>query len=141
MKKRFADIDIVINGGIANCDQGKMHLSHVDGIMFGRAAYQNCFMLNQVDNCFYGKDGPYRSRHQIALAMIPYIARAIEEGTPLVAITKHMLSLFYGVPGARLWRRNLSVMARDPHASASLIEHTLTSMPNSDQHPCIQIKQ
>ncbi|MEE2932868.1 MAG: tRNA dihydrouridine(20/20a) synthase DusA [Pseudomonadota bacterium] len=140
MKKRFSDIDIVINGGIADCDQGKMHLSHVDGIMFGRAAYQNCFMLNQVDHCFYGEDGPHRSRHEIAQAMIPYIARAIEEGTPLVAITKHMLGLFYGVPGARLWRRNLSVMARDPHASASLIEDTLTSMPNSDHRPCIQTK-
>ena len=132
MKKRFADIDIVINGGIADCDQCKIHLSHVDGIMFGRAAYKNCFMLNQVDHCFYGEDGAHRTRHQIAQAMIPYIAHAIEGGTPLVAITKHMLSLFYGVPGARLWRRNLSVMARDPYASASLIADTLTLMPNSD---------
>ncbi len=134
MKKRFSDIDVVINGGITDCDQGKIHLSYVDGIMFGRAAYQNCFMLSQVDNCFYGEDDPALSRHQIAQSMIPYIAHAIEEGIPLVAVTRHMLGLFHGVPGARLWRRNLSVMARNPDTTISLIEETLDSIPNTDHH-------
>ena len=141
LKKRFSDIDIVINGGITDCDQGKIHLSYVDGIMFGRSAYQNCFMLSQVDQCFYGEDGAHLTRHQIAQSMIPYIAHVIEEGISLIAVTRHMLSLFHGVPGARLWRRNLSVMARNPDATASLIEDTLNSMPNSDQELFKRTKQ
>jgi len=130
LKKQFSDIDIIINGGITDCDQGKIHLSYVDGIMFGRAAYQNCFILSHVDHYFYGKDSPNRTRHQIAQSMIPYILHASEEGIPLIAVTRHMLSLFHGVPGARLWRRNLSEMARNPDASASIIEDTLNCIPS-----------
>ncbi|HAA90961.1 MAG TPA: tRNA dihydrouridine(20/20a) synthase DusA [Rhodospirillaceae bacterium] len=129
LKEKFPDLSIAINGGLADCDAADEHLEHVDGVMFGRAAYQNCYILSEVDRRFYDVPEPVRSRHQIARAMIPYIERAIEEGTALVAVTRHMLGLFQGVPGARLWRRSLSEKARAPDAGGALIEETLSQLP------------
>lgn len=129
LKERFPDLSIAINGGIVDCDAAAAHLERVDGVMFGRAAYQNCYILSRIDGRFYGGTEPAPSRHRVARAMIPYIERVVDDGTALIAVTRHMLGLFQGVPGARLWRRSLSEMARAPEASVSLIEDTLAQLP------------
>lgn len=130
LKERFPGLSIAINGGIADSEQAAGHLDHVDAVMFGRAAYQNCHILSEVDRRFYGDTGAAPTRHEAARAMIPYIERVMAEGTALISVTRHMLGLFQGVPGARLWRRNLSEGARDAMATAQLIEETLAQLPS-----------
>lgn len=128
LKKRFPELKIVINGGITDFNLGKSLLAHVDGIMIGRAAYQNCYILSEVDRFFYDEDSQIGDRREVALAMIPYIIQVMKEGVPLIAITRHMLGLFHGVPGARIWRRQLSENARKRNASFSIIEETINML-------------
>ena len=111
LKRAMPDLPIVINGGIDTLDEAKAHLDHVDGVMLGRAAYQTPYLLADVDRRFFRVMHCPRSRAKVVEDYLPYIERALGEGVPLSAITRHMVGLFHGVPGARAWRRHLSVEA------------------------------
>jgi tRNA-dihydrouridine synthase A len=125
LKERFPDLFIAINGGIADLAEAEAHLGHVDGVMYGRAAYQNCYFLSEVDATFHGDTAPRPSRVAVARGMIPYLEARMAEGVPLPAMTRHMLGLFQAVPGARIWRRRLTEDARNADHPGTLIECAL----------------
>lgn len=111
LKRDFPHLTIAINGGVTDMTQIKQHLAYVDGVMVGREAYQNPYLLAKVDAELFTDPHPIVSRHDIVMQMLPYIEAHLSSGGYLSHITRHMLGLFQGVPGARAWRRHLSEQA------------------------------
>ncbi|HXU55282.1 MAG TPA: tRNA dihydrouridine(20/20a) synthase DusA, partial [Casimicrobiaceae bacterium] len=108
LKRDFPALTIVINGGIATLDDVARELSEVDGVMLGRAAYHHPYMLAGADALCFGPGARPRSRAEIVAALLPYIEAQLSRGVHLRAITRHLLGLYHGSPGARAWRRTLS---------------------------------
>lgn len=108
LKRDFPALQIVINGGIKSLDDAARHLQHVDGVMIGREAYHDPWLLADVDRRFYGTSSPAARREEVERRLADYAAREAARGTPLGAITRHVLGLHRGAPGARAWRRILS---------------------------------
>ena len=123
LKRARPELTIVINGGIRTLDEAAEHLKHVDGVMLGRAAYQNPAMLAEVDARFFG-EAP-RDVNEAVLAYADYVDGELAKGVPLNAMTKHMLGLFHGLPGARLFRRHLSENAHKKGADVSVLRDAL----------------
>lgn len=111
LKALRPDLTIVLNGGLQSIDQCKEHIVLLDGVMLGRAAYQTPSILGEVDAELFNEKGGVGA-HQAVEAFRPYIIARLEEGVPLHAMTRHMLGLFAGKPGAKLWRRTLSEEGR-----------------------------
>jgi tRNA-dihydrouridine synthase A len=128
LKRAHPDFEIVLNGGIATLEQAQAQLAHVDGVMMGRAAYQEPWRLLDVDRLLYGEDAPFASPKAAALALVPYIERELSQGVRLHAITRHVLGLFRSVPGARAFRRSLATEAVKPGASASVMAVALAQV-------------
>ena len=126
LKVAHPRLPIVLNGGVASVAQARSHLAHVDGVMMGRAAYQEPWRLLEVDALVFGEAPPCASAKEAALALIPYIQRELEEGTRLHAITRHLHGLFRAVPGARAFRRALAAAAGRPDAGAALLAEALS---------------
>src|SRR6201998_1899711 len=108
LKRDFPQLEIIINGGIKTLDEVGQHLQHVDGVMLGREAYHNPYVLADVDARFYGATDPALTREEVEARLIEYCASEIARGTYLGAIVRHALGLYRGVAGARGWRRILS---------------------------------
>jgi tRNA-dihydrouridine synthase A len=128
LKAAHQDLEIVLNGGIATLEQAQAQLEHVDGVMMGRAAYQEPWRLLGVDPQLYGGPAPFATSKEAALAFIPYIERELAEGARLHSITRHVLGLFRAVPGARAYRRHLATEAVKPGASASVMADALAQV-------------
>jgi len=111
LKRQFPQLEIVLNGGINDLAAAASQLALVDGVMLGRAAYHDPCLLAGVDRRFFNATHAAPERAEIVRQMLPYIDRELQAGTPLKHITRHMLGLFQGVPGARHWRRHLSTHA------------------------------
>ena len=109
LKRRLPHVPIALNGGLVAFDAIETVLGHVDGVMIGRAAYGDPALLLEVDARLYGETAPVPTRFEALDAYLPYIAARLAEGVPLHAMTRHMLGLFNTWPGARTWRRHLSV--------------------------------
>lgn len=126
MKTAFADMHISINGGIATLEEAEQHLAAgLDGVMIGRAAYHSpSDILLGADRRIYGVDRE-TDAETVAHAMLPYIERHLSAGGKLNQVTRHMLGLFAGRPGARAWRRTLSERATRPGAGPELVEEAL----------------
>jgi len=101
-------LNIILNGGINTLEQADEILQHVDGVMVGREAYHNPYLLADVDRRFFGAPTEPRSRDKIMQLLIPYIQQQLDEGVRLHSVSRHILGLFHGEPGARSWRRHLS---------------------------------
>ncbi|WPP04450.1 tRNA dihydrouridine(20/20a) synthase DusA [Methylocella tundrae] len=125
LKQRFPHVPIAINGGLATLDQMRAELDFVDGVMIGRAAYQDPALLLAVDPLFFGEEAPFSDAEQAILAFVPYVEARLAEGIPLNAMTRHVLGLFNGRPGARAWRRHLSTEAVKPGADARVLRAAL----------------
>ena len=108
LKASLPNMPVIINGGIGSLDEAKQHLLHVDGVMLGRAAYQEPWQLLGVDSELFGEAAPYATMKDVFEALMPYIERELAAGTRLHAITRHFVGAFHGVPGARAFRRHLS---------------------------------
>jgi len=108
LKAALPDVPVIINGGIGSIEEAREHLAHVDGVMLGRAAYQEPWRLLAVDSELFGETAPYAAMKDVFEAMMPYIARELAQGTRLHAITRHFVGAFHGVPGARAFRRHLA---------------------------------
>jgi tRNA-dihydrouridine synthase A len=121
LKRERPDLTIVINGGIEDLDQAEQHLQHVDGVMLGRAAYQEPWRLLQVDPLIYGAPAPFLSPKAAIEAFIPYVERELARGARLHAMTRHVLGLFHAVPGARAFRRHIATHAVKPGAGAEVL--------------------
>ena len=131
MKERFEDLHISVNGGVASLDQAIGFLERgLDGVMIGRAAYHAPWdILAGVDARVFGDSAPAISPEGAARAMIPHIRTHLEEGGRIHSVTRHMLGLFAGRPGARAWRRSLSEGATRPDAGPDMLEEALAALP------------
>ena len=125
LKRDNPGLTVILNGGIGSLAEACAHLGHVDGVMLGRAAYETPFILAEVDRLFYGIGRPPRTRQDIAAAFLPYVGDELSRGTPLHRLTRHMLGLFHGQPGGRLFRRVLSQEAHRPGAGIEVLERAL----------------
>lgn len=108
LKQDFPHLDIIINGGIKTVEKMHQHLKYVDGVMLGREAYANPYLLSTVDQEFYHDSHPTKTQREVVLAYLPYIIEQHSNGVPLRHLTRHLVSLFQGLPGAKAWRRHLS---------------------------------
>ena len=125
LKAAMPDVPIIINGGIGSIEEAKRHLDHVDGVMLGRAAYQEPWRLLAVDCDIFGEAPPHDDMIATFEAMMPYIAEQLARGTRLHAITRHFVGAFHGVPGARAFRRHLSVHGVKPGAGLDVLRDAL----------------
>ncbi|WP_067704693.1 MULTISPECIES: tRNA dihydrouridine(20/20a) synthase DusA [unclassified Erwinia] len=125
LKRDFPHLTMAINGGVKTLEEAKAHLQHLDGVMMGREAYQNPGLLAQVDRELFGAEGPAVDPVAVVRSMYPYIERELANGTWLGHITRHMLGLFQGIPGARQWRRHLSENAHKAGANIETVEQAL----------------
>jgi tRNA-dihydrouridine synthase A len=130
VKARFPGTFVGINGGLAGLDAAEALLgtAGVDGVMLGRAAYHHPRLLADVDHRFYGEAAVALGPAEAVAAMMPYIAGELARGTRLAAITRHMLGLFQGVPGARRWRQILTVEAIRPDAGVATVRAALAAI-------------
>jgi tRNA-dihydrouridine synthase A len=126
LKREFPQLCIVINGGIVTADACIGHLAHVDGVMLGRAAYHDPYVLARVEHALFGT--PLPDRDDILHRLEPYVVEQIRRGNALHHIGRHVLGLYLGEPGARSFRRYLSEHMRDPRASAQVLRDAVASM-------------
>ena len=125
LKQDFPHLEIIVNGGITTHEQAAEHLKHLDGVMVGREAYHNPWILTQVDELFYGGAAHTASRVQVMHAMRRFIEAEMAQGLPIRLMTRHILGLFQHQPGARTWRRMLSDSKLLKDADCQLIENAL----------------
>jgi len=129
LKAERPHLSISINGGITSLDEAAAHLASVDGVMIGRAAYQNPWLLADADARIFDDEPSGLSRHEIVDRLIAYIERELATGTRLAQITRHILGLFQGRPGARGWRRHLAENAHRPGAGAEVVLEAAARVP------------
>lgn len=123
LKRERPDLQVVVNGGIADADEATAHLAHADGAMLGRAAYHTPYLLHRLDVAWFG--GEARSRGELLRALRPYVEAQLARGVFLKHITRHLLGLFANERGGRAFRQVLSEGAHKPGADWSLVEHAL----------------
>jgi tRNA-dihydrouridine synthase A len=131
LKAAHPRLTVVLNGGIAGVEDALLHLGRVDGVMMGRAAYQEPWRLIAVDPLIFRDTAPFASPKPAAAALMPYIDREIAQGTRLHSITRHLHGLFRAVPGARAFRRALAGAATSPQAGAELLATALALVPDT----------
>jgi tRNA-dihydrouridine synthase A len=125
LKGAHPHIPIVLNGGLSDIAQMKAELDYVDGIMVGRAAYQDPALLLDVDPTFFDAPAPVANRRAAIEAYVPYVEARLKEGVPLAAMTRHMLGLFNGMNGARAFRRHLATQATKPGAGVDVLREAV----------------
>jgi tRNA-dihydrouridine synthase A len=125
LKASMPDVPIVINGGIASLAEARRHLLHVDGVMLGRAAYQEPWRLLAADSELFGEAVPYATMKDAFEAMMPYIEDQLAQGTRLHSIARHFVGAFHGVPGARAFRRHLAENGVKPDAGVNVLRDAI----------------
>jgi tRNA-dihydrouridine synthase A len=125
LKAAHPTLPIVLNGGVNTVEAACEHLEKLDGVMMGRAAYQEPWRLLGVDPLVFGEAAPFASPKQSALALMAYIERELARGTRLHSITRHLHGLFHAVPGARAFRRHLATAAVKPGAGVAVLAEAL----------------
>jgi len=125
LKRAWPALPVAINGGIASVEQATAHLAQLDGLMMGRAAYQEPWRLLAVDPLVYGSAAPFASPKAAIEAFFPYVERELARGTRLHAMTRHILGLFHAVPGARAFRRHIATHAVKPGAGIAVLRDAL----------------
>ncbi|MFM7529798.1 MAG: tRNA dihydrouridine(20/20a) synthase DusA [Nodosilinea sp.] len=133
LKQAFPHLWIEINGGITQLPQVQDHLERVDAAMIGRAAYDHPYLFAGVDGTFLGRPGGGRSRSQVVEAMLPYIDTWLGQGLKLNKITRHLLMLFAGQPGSRLWKQHLTEPACRPGAGLEVVTQALAAVKGIGQ--------
>lgn len=129
IKNSNPGISVVLNGGIKTIGECKALLEMVDGVMIGREAYQNPWILADVDRELYGISSAAVTRHEVIRAYFPYVEAQLRQGTPLQHMTRHILGLFHGQPGGKAFRRHLSTNAFRKDATISVLQDALAIVP------------
>ncbi|MBY0243049.1 MAG: tRNA dihydrouridine(20/20a) synthase DusA [Burkholderiaceae bacterium] len=133
LKQDFPDFEILINGGIKTEAEIDEHLKHVDGVMLGREAYHNPYLMASFDQRYYGSDAPVKTRAEVLAAMVPYIqaqlAKEGARGLKMNSITRHMLGLMQGLPGAKQFRQTLSDSKKLATGDAGLLLEAAARLP------------
>ncbi|MBC3830319.1 tRNA dihydrouridine(20/20a) synthase DusA [Undibacterium amnicola] len=138
LKKDFPTLEIIINGGIKTLEEIDQHLLHVDGVMLGREAYHNPYILSSFDSRYYGDQNPSKTREEVVLAMLPYISQQLEKygdsgkGLKLNSVTRHMLGLTFGLIGARAFRQTLSDTKKLAIGNPSLLLEALLKVKDAN---------
>src|SRR5438128_7118048 len=135
LKRAWPDLHISINGGIATVEDAAAHLGAVDGVMVGRRAYQEPWRLLALDSLIYGAPAPFASPKAALEAFIPYVGRELARGVRLHAMTRHILGLFQGVPGARSFRRHIATHAVKPGAGIAVLREALSLVADARSEP------
>ena len=135
LKEDFPDLPIVINGGIATLEQCKEHLSRVDGVMLGRAAYHEPWLMAAVDAALFGDDHPVPTRHEVLDGFMPYVEQQLAAGVRLNAVSRHILGLFHGRPGGRLFRRYIAENAYKRDAGWEVLREAAGLVPSDPGGP------
>ncbi|WP_331345743.1 tRNA dihydrouridine(20/20a) synthase DusA [Cellvibrio sp. UBA7661] len=128
LKQDFPHLEIIINGGITTLEQSQSLLKHVDGVMVGREAYSNPYLLAKVDQTIYGDDCHIVSRDEVMQGFMDYCATQLAKGARLNHLTRHILGLYQGLPGARQFRRIISEQAHKPGAGIEVLERALKAL-------------
>ncbi len=131
LKRDLPHLNIEINGGVTSMDGAEHHLSHVDGVMIGRAAYDHPFLFAEVDTRFFGSQETPPSRRQVLDGLGPYLTGWHRLGIPLSRITRHLMHLFNGQPGARFWRRTLSENGPKSACDPGILQIAASRVPDS----------
>ena len=131
IKRDYPDLQIAINGGVQTLEEVQTHLQQVDGTMIGRVAYHDPYRLATADSVIFGKADQGLSRHEVIEAMLPYISGRMAVGRSLKSMTRHLLGLFQGQPGAKAWRRYLSEQAHLKGARIQVLEDALKLVPDA----------
>jgi tRNA-dihydrouridine synthase A len=131
LKQDFPELEIIINGGIQTLADASSHLSYVDGIMMGRSAYQTPYLLAEVDEHFYQQAATSKTRRDIIHDLLPYIEVELAKGTRLNHMTRHILGLFNGQAGGKLFRRHISEHAHRPGAGVEVLSDALAFVERS----------
>jgi tRNA-dihydrouridine synthase A len=144
LKADFPDAGFLLNGGLDSIGSALQHGAGLDGVMLGRAAYHDPWLLAEADRCIYGDDTRPLVRAEVVVAMADYAQRQIAEGVPLRSIVRHMLGLYHGRPGARAWRRTLSDARLLADADAGLLMQAMREVERagaggSDQPPALPV--
>jgi tRNA-dihydrouridine synthase A len=130
LKEDCPHLCIEINGGITQLEAVQKHLQLVDAVMIGRAAYDNPYLLAQVDREIYGNPSGPLTRHQVVQKMLPYIEAKLSAGVRLNSVSRHLLNLFTHTPGSRAWKRHITENAHLPGADVSVITQALACVPH-----------
>ena len=125
LKAALPDVPVIINGGIGSIAEAARHLDHVDGVMLGRAAYQEPWRLLEVDPKLFGEAAPYATMKDVFEAMFPYIEEHLAQGAKLHSMTRHFVGAFHGVPGARAFRRHLAENGVRPGAGVDVLRDAI----------------
>jgi tRNA-dihydrouridine synthase A len=125
LKAVLPEVPIIINGGIGSIAEAARHLDHVDGVMLGRAAYQEPWRLLDVDPELFGEAAPYATMKDVFEAMFPYIEDQLAQGARLHSMTRHFVGAFHGVPGARAFRRHLAEKGVKPGAGVEVLRDAI----------------
>lgn len=125
LKAALPDVPVIINGGIGSIAEAARHLDHVDGVMLGRAAYQEPWRLLEVDPKLFGEAAPYATMKDVFAAMFPYIEDQLARGARLHSMTRHFVGAFHGVPGARAFRRHLAENGVRPDAGVDVLRDAI----------------
>jgi tRNA-dihydrouridine synthase A len=125
LKAAHPDLHISINGGVGSIEAARDHLDHVDGVMMGRAAYQEPWRLLAADATLFGGDATFANPKQALEAFFPYVERELAQGARLHGMTRHVLGLFHSVPGARAFRRHIAVHAVKSDADIAVLRDAL----------------
>jgi tRNA-dihydrouridine synthase A len=133
LKRDFPALTIVINGGIEALDACDTHLEHVDGVMLGRAAYQNPWLLNDVDERFFGAASSSQSRADAVESLMPYIDAQLASGARLHHVVRHMLGLYQGQYGGRQYRRHLSEHAHQATSGSDVLREAIAFCSASER--------
>ena len=125
LKQEFPHLEIEINGGFTTLEQAKVQLNSVDAVMIGRAAYDNPYLFARADREIFGAATAPPTRSQVVEAMLPYLDYWTQKGIKLHSITRHMLHLFHGQPGSRIWKRHITEHSCKPGAGAQVVAEAL----------------
>jgi tRNA-dihydrouridine synthase A len=128
LKEEFPQLNISLNGGVKTLDDAQLHLKYLDGVMIGREVYSNPYILAEVDKRFYLDDHLIPSRHELVMAMLPYVEQQLAQGARVWHIARHMLGIFQGQPGGRIWRRYLSQNGTASDAGVELLVNALDTV-------------
>lgn len=128
LKNDYPELEIIINGGINTLDDAEEHLKHVDGVMVGRAAYQNPWHMHNVDSRLFGSEDPSTSRREVMEKFLPYWRAQTESGLPLSRISRHVISLYHQQPGGKQFRRTISEGCQHQATDISIVENALAAV-------------
>ncbi len=141
LKRDFPELDIIINGGIKTIQECQQHLTEVDGVMMGREAYSNPYIMSSVDSNLFGDDRAVLKRQEVLDVYLQYCEVQLQKGTRLNHLSRHIVGLFHGESNSRLWRQHISDNAHKPGAGLEVLQTALEKLLEANQYQELRQQQ